>query len=228
VTGTISIQNLPVQINFDMTRTDKGDVEFKVQTSRKKSTTGKDGRPLPPKVDEALEPFRAVIEKRIPIVVAVSGADGIDAVLDVLVDQYDIPVVFLSPDKTDAHAERMVKKEVGVIAPTGVLQRDREKWRLPADELSRKGIRVAFQSNAEDGARTLPGVALYAVERGLSPEAALAALTIDAAKMYKLDAHVGQIAPGREGDLVIFSGHPFEAGSALQRVIIGGEEVTGE
>ena len=35
-----------------------------------------------------------------------------------------------------------------------------------------------------------------------------------------------QIAPGKEGDLVIFSGHPFEAGSAVKRVIVGGEEVT--
>ncbi len=222
--GTISIPNV-LTIQFDMRRIDKGDVEFKVQTSRKKSTTGKDGRPLPPKVDDALEPFRAVVEKRIPLVVAASTPEQIDAVLDVLVDQYDLPLVLLSAAQTAPHTERMAKKEVGVIAPAGVLQRDRDRWILPADQMNRDGIRVAFQSNAEDAARTLPGVALFAVERGMSAEAALAALTIDAAKMYKIDNHLGQIAAGREGDLVIFSGHPFEAGSSVLQVIISGEEV---
>jgi imidazolonepropionase-like amidohydrolase len=224
VTGTISLPNV-LTIQFDMRRIDKGDVEFKVQTTRRKATTGKDGRPLPPKVDDALEPFRAVIEKRIPVVVGVTGADRIDAVLDILVDQYDVAVVLLSPDATGPHIERMVRKQVGVIGPTGVMQREAERWVFPHDALSRLGLRVAFQSNAEDAARTLPGVALYAVERGLSPEQALAALTTDAAAMYKLESKIGRIAPGCQGDLVIFSGHPFETSSTVKGVIVGGEEV---
>jgi imidazolonepropionase-like amidohydrolase len=223
--GTISIPNV-LTIQFDMHRVDKGDVEFKVQTSRRRSTVGKDGRPLPPKVDDSLEPFRAVVEKRIPLVVAANNAEQIDAVLDLVVDQYDLPLVLLSSGQTGPHLERMEKKNVAVIAPTGVQQRDRDRVTMPIDELSRKGIRVAFESNAEDGARTLPGVAMFAVERGFSPEAALAALTIDAAKMYKIDDRVGQIAPGRAGDLVIFSGRPFETSTSVRRVIIGGEEVT--
>lgn len=223
-TGTISLPNV-LTIQFDMRRIDKGDVEFKVQSSRKKATTGKDGRPLPPKVDEALEPFRAVIEKRIPVVVAAAGAARIDAVLDLLVDQYDVPVVLLNPDEIGANPDRLVKKEVGIIGPVAVQQRQRERWVIPHDAMSRLGLRVAFQSRAEDAARSLPGVALYAVERGMSPETALAALTENAARMYKLEGKIGRIAPGCEGDLVIFSGHPFETSSTVRRVIVGGEEV---
>jgi imidazolonepropionase-like amidohydrolase len=51
-------------------------------------------------------------------------------------------------------------------------------------------------------------------------------MTIDAAKMYHLDSRIGSIAPGRDADLVIFSGPPFETGSAVKRVIVGGQEVT--
>jgi imidazolonepropionase-like amidohydrolase len=223
--GTISIPNV-LTIQFEMRRIDKGDIEFKVQSSRKKKTTGKDGRPLPPRIDESLEPFRAAIEKRIPIVVAASGAARIDAVLDILADEYDLPLVLIDPDETNAHADRLVKKQVGIIGPADPMQRRDDRWVVPHDRMARLGLRVAFQSNAEDAARNLPSVALFAVERGLSAEKALAALTIDAASMFKLDSKIGRIAPGCAGDLVIFSGHPFQTSSTVRRVLVGGEEVT--
>jgi imidazolonepropionase-like amidohydrolase len=84
---------------------------------------------------------------------------------------------------------------------------------------------VAFQSDADDAARGLPLLALHAVERGLSADAALAALTVFPSRMYKLDDRVGSIFPGRDGDILIFDGHPFEAGSRLMHVIVNGREV---
>jgi imidazolonepropionase-like amidohydrolase len=222
--GTINFQGLTV--NFDMRRTDKGDVEFKVASSKKRKTTGKDGRPLPPKIDEALEPIKLALEKKIPLVVSCATPQQIDAVLDFLVDQSDLPVILLGAPAAKQHAARLSEKNVAVIPPSNVLRREKREWYNQLDDLSRKGVRVAMQSDVEDGARTLPNVALYAVQQGWSPEAALAALTIDAARAYKLDARLGSIAPGKEGDLVIFSGFPMDPGTVVERVIIGGEEVT--
>ncbi|RMF75021.1 MAG: hypothetical protein D6744_13940 [Planctomycetota bacterium] len=68
-------------------------------------------------------------------------------------------------------------------------------------------------------------MAMYAAQRGMGGDGALRALTCDAAKMYRIDDRVGRLAPGRDGDLLIFSGHPFDAGSRLLRVIVGGREV---
>jgi imidazolonepropionase-like amidohydrolase len=221
-TGTVTLQGLT--INFEMWRIDKAEVEFRVE-ARRRATVGKDGRPLPPKVDESLEPIRAVLEKRAAAVVTVSTPAQIDAVLDLLADQYDVPVVLRNAEGFAPHVERLKSKSVGVIVPAQVARREEKGWEVPADELARAGVRFALQSNAEDAARTLPLVALQAVERGLSPEAALAAFTVDAAKMFKLDDRLGLLAPGREGDVVIFSGHPFQAGSTVRRVIVGGEEV---
>lgn len=222
--GTINFQGLTV--NFDMRRTDKGDVEFKVASSKKRKTTGKDGRPLPPKVDESLEPMKLALEKKIPLVVACATAQQIDAVLDFLVDQSDLPVILLGAPAAKQHAARLSEKQVAVIPPANVLRREKSEWYSQLDDLSRRGVRVAMQSDVEDGARTLPSVALYAVQQGWSPEAALAALTIDAARAYRLDAKLGSIAPGKEGDLVIFSGYPLDPGSSIERVIVSGEEVS--
>ena len=71
----------------------------------------------------------------------------------------------------------------------------------------------------------MPYHVLYAVERGLSPDAALAALTYDAARMYKIDDRVGSLAAGKDGDVLIFRGNPFRGGARIERVIINGKEV---
>lgn len=219
MTGTVSVAGAVV--NFDMRRIDKAAVEYKV-TSRRKS--GKDGRPTPPKVDPALEALRAVIEKRAPLVVSARGAAHIKAVLD-LADQQGVPLVLINADDARHHAARIAEKSVGVAVPPAVVRAENNQRYHQADDLSRSSVSVAFQSDAEDGARLLPSMAGYAVAQGLSPEAALAALTIAPARMYKLESRVGAIAPGLDADLLIFSGHPFDAGSRLERVLISGKEV---
>lgn len=221
-TGQLGFQGLSV--NLEGRRTDRSAVEFKVK-SRKRRTTGKDGIPLPPRKDDALEPIRALLEKRIPAVVKADTSPQIKAVLDLLVDEYELPVVLLDAPGAIPFAEKLAEKDVGVVVPKRIVtRRDHQEYNVP-DALSRLGVPVAFQSNAEDGARGLPMAGLYAVERGMSADQALAAFTTDAAKLYKLEDRLGAIKPGAEGDLVIYTGHPFQAGSSLKRVIVGGQTV---
>ncbi len=130
-----------------------------------------------------------------------------------------------NPAPTTAPA---AEPSVGVVVPREI---ERVRTRRPyceAVELSRKGIRVALQSDSEDGARDLPLMGLFAVREGLGGDAALKALTLDAARMYKLDDRVGSLEAGKDGDVLIFHGYPFDAGSRLERVIVGGQEVPDE
>lgn len=221
IVGTVSFEGITADL--EARRTDKAAVEFKVV---KRKTRGKDGRPLPPKVDEALEPLRAMLDKKLPAVVHVDTAPQIAAVLKVT-KEYEVPVVLVGAEQAAVMAKELVERAIGVIVPRRIVRWEQDKPYHQADDLSRKGIDVAFQSEAEDGARTLRLLGLHAVERGLSPDAALAAFTTKAARMYKLDDRVGSLDVGREGDLVIFDGHPFAAGSRVKRVIVGGEEVNG-
>jgi len=219
IIGVISFQGM--EVNVDAKRTDKNAVEFQVVRRR---TRGKGGRPLPPKIDEGLEPFRAMLDMKIPAVVAVRTAPQIRAVIDVL-KPYEVNIVLVGAEEAATFADELADESIGVVIPSRIVRRKDHKPYHQADDLARKGIAIAFQSNAEDGARTLPLVGLHAVERGLSPDAALAAFTTDASRMFGLDEEIGSLQVGRHGDLVIFSGHPFKAGSRVERVIIGGEEV---
>jgi len=209
------------EVDFNAERTDKESVEFKVS---KRRTRGKDGRPLPPKVDEALEPLRSILEKKAPALIKVSAPAQIAALIKFM-EEWETPYVLLDAEGAREYADTLAEKGVGVVVPKEVVRREMHKPYLQADDLSRSGVMVAFQSHAEDAARTLPLVGLHAVERGLGADEALAAMTTRAAKMFMLDDVVGSLSPGRSGDLVIFSGHPFAAGSYVKRVIIQGEEV---
>lgn len=215
------------ELDVEASRIDKSAVEFKVMRKRKRF---KDGRPVPPKIDENLEPFRSLLDGKIPAAVQVETAAQIDAALKLFAEEYKVPLVLVGAEDAADVAERIAehKDQLGVVIPPNVVRtRQRRPYTQVAD-LSRRGIPVALQSDAEDGARSLPLMGLFAVRNGLGADAALRALTVDAARMYKLDDRIGALEPGKDADLLIFSGHPFDAGSRLERVIVSGREVPDE
>lgn len=67
--------------------------------------------------------------------------------------------------------------------------------------------------------------AILAVDEGLPAETALAALTANPAAMLRLEERVGALEPGRDGDVVLWSGDPLATGSRVLRAYIQGREV---
>lgn len=73
--------------------------------------------------------------------------------------------------------------------------------------------------------------ATLAVKEGLPAETALAALTINPARMLGLQDRVGTLAAGSDGDVVVWSGDPLEVNARTEHVVIAGQvvqEPTGE
>jgi imidazolonepropionase-like amidohydrolase len=63
------------------------------------------------------------------------------------------------------------------------------------------------------------------VKAGLDRDVALAALTINPAQILGLDDRVGALAPGLDGDVVVWSGDPLDVYARTERVFIEGREV---
>ncbi len=218
--GTVGVQG--AWFPLEGKRTDKNPVEITVTRRRLR---GKDGRPLPPKRDLAQEPIKALLEKKIPAVVKVTSAAQIREVLDLLVEKHKLAVTLLGAEGASVHVQRLADKKIAVIVPPAMVRKRKHVDYVEADELARGGVPVVFQSNMEDGARHLPTVVLHAVLNGLDAEKALAAMTIDAARAYKIDDRVGSIEPGKDADIVIFNGHPFRDAGQVLRVVVSGQEV---
>ncbi len=97
-----------------------------------------------------------------------------------------------------------------------------------AARLHAAGIPFAFQSGFESyvpKTRVVLFEAAMAVANGLPRVAALEALTIQAARILGIDDRVGSLAPGKDADLVLFDGDPFEYTTRVCGVIIDGEPV---
>ena len=219
LTGKISI--LTFSADIQGTRTSKEAKTFKV-TRRKKQDD--DGKPLPPRVRANLEPLRAVLEKKIPVMVNVSGFQTLPAVVKYFTEK---EISFSVQLDNDMRFQRdlLVENKVPVVLPMSSSFNIGDDAYVPATFLGRAGITLGFMSLAEDGARRLPHRARQEVANGMAADAALEALTHGAARVLGAHDRIGHIHEGMDADLLIWKGHPFETGSRLERVFVHGEEV---
>lgn len=98
-----------------------------------------------------------------------------------------------------------------------------------ARKLKDAGVMVVLQSGFESyvpKTRVVLFEAAMASAYGLTFDEALATVTIDAARVLGLDGRVGSIATGKDGDLALFDGDPFEYTSHVCAVIIAGQVVS--
>jgi imidazolonepropionase-like amidohydrolase len=65
--------------------------------------------------------------------------------------------------------------------------------------------------------------AMTAVEQGVSPEDALKAITICPAQIMGIHNRVGSLEKGKDADVVVLSGLPFEAGTRVNATMVNGK-----
>lgn len=95
-----------------------------------------------------------------------------------------------------------------------------------AAKLHEAGVPVALSShNARTVGTHLGYQAAYARRGGLPFDAALAAVTINPARMVGIDDRVGSIEVGKDADLALWNGTPFELTSRVVGVVLNGELV---
>jgi imidazolonepropionase-like amidohydrolase len=98
-------------------------------------------------------------------------------------------------------------------------------WETAA-KLRAAGVRVALQGGYESyvpKTRVVLFEAAVAAANGLPFEEALAAITIDAARVLGIDGRVGSLAVGKDGDAALYDGDPFEYTTHCIGVVIGGK-----
>ena len=95
-----------------------------------------------------------------------------------------------------------------------------------AGMLKKAGVKIALTTDHPvSRIQYLPMCAALAAREGLGEEAALRAITIDAAKICRVDSRVGSLKVGKDADIVIYSGSPLEIASKAIYTIINGQIV---
>ncbi|HPF37384.1 MAG TPA: amidohydrolase family protein [Phycisphaerae bacterium] len=92
--------------------------------------------------------------------------------------------------------------------------------------LEKAGVPVAFHTDdpITDSRLFLRSAAL-AVRAGMSREKALAALTIEGAKMLELDQRIGTLTPGKDADFIVLDGDPLSVYTHVRRTYVEGKLV---
>lgn len=92
--------------------------------------------------------------------------------------------------------------------------------------LARAGVRVAIHSDDPiTSSRLFLRSAALAVRGGMDEETALRAITLEAARMMRLDDRLGSIEKGKDADLVVLSGEPFSVWTRVLETWIEGVRV---
>ena len=172
-----------------------------------------------------------VIKREIPLLVTVNKSQDIMSALR-LAKEFNIRIVL--DGVSEAHILLNEIKASGfpvIVHPTMARAGgDTESLSLTtASKLKAAGIPVALQSGYEGyvpKTRVVLFEAAMAAANGLSRSDALSLITIDAAKILGIDARVGSIAVGKDADIAMFDGDPFEFTSHCTGTIINGAVVS--
>ena len=87
---------------------------------------------------------------------------------------------------------------------------------------SQAGVPVALHSDSPDTVQRLYLEAAKMVRYGMSEQDALEAITLDPARLLGVEARVGSIEPGKDADLALFSRHPMDVYTLVQKTWVDG------
>jgi imidazolonepropionase-like amidohydrolase len=91
--------------------------------------------------------------------------------------------------------------------------------------LARAGVKVALLETDTHNARNLRQQAGNAVAYGMSWDAALRAVTLSPAEIFGVADRYGSLDAGKVANVVVWSGDPFELGTAAEQVFIRGKKI---
>ncbi len=180
-----------------------------------------------PERDLALEALVSVLQKELPLLITAQRAQDISSALR-LAEEFDFKLVLDGAAESFLLTDQIKEAGVSVILHPSMARSSGDLKNLSfetASTLKSQGIEFAIQSGYEayvPKARVILFEAAIAAANGLSKEEALASITIDAAKILGVEDRVGSLAIGKDGDLALYDGDPFEYSSHCIGTIIEG------
>lgn len=180
-------------------------------------------------VDFRKEAWLPVLRKEIPLKAHVHRADDIQTAIRIA-KEFDLDMTL--DHCSEGHLISEEIKESGFPAIVGPAMTSRNKievkyvdFKTPG-ELTKAGVPVAITTDHPVTLiQHLPHCAGMAVKKGMAYMEALKAITINAAKICRVDDRLGSLAPGKDADIAIFDGDPLDLQTNTVATIIDGKIV---
>jgi imidazolonepropionase-like amidohydrolase len=184
-----------------------------------------------------LEAMIPVVQGRLPLLVTVDKESDIDATL-ALGREYGLKLIIGGGAEAWMMAGKLAAAHVPVL--TGAMNNIPSSFETLGQRqenaalLNAAGVSIALVGNAGGGdedafnVRNIKQEAGNSVAYGLAWDNALKAVTIWPAQIFGVADRVGSLEPGREANVVVWSGDPFEFTTRAEHVWVRGVERTNE
>jgi imidazolonepropionase-like amidohydrolase len=182
-----------------------------------------------------LEAMIPVVEGKLPLLISVDRASDIDAAMR-LAREYNVKLMISSGAEAWMIADKLAAARIPVFTgamnniPGGFAALGQRQEN--AGLLRKAGVQVALIGNAGGGdeeafnVRNLKQEAGNAVSYGMTWDDALRAVTLAPAEVFGASDRLGALRPGLEGNVVVWSGDPFEFTTRAEHVFVRGREYT--
>ena len=177
--------------------------------------------------DFEMEPWIPVLKKEIPMKAHAHRADDILTVIRIA-KEFDVDITIDHGTEGHLIADDIKNSGFPVIAGTDLTSRSKLEVQnmdfKTCGVLQNAGVLCAITTDHPVALiQYLPLCAGLAVKHGLPMEEGLKAITINAAKICRVDDRVGSLKKGKDADIAIFSGNPMEIFTKTLYTIINGE-----
>lgn len=179
------------------------------------------------KKDFIKESYRDLFEGKIPIKAHVHRADDIFTAIRIA---KEFRLSLTLDHCTEGHlvAEKIAESGFPAIVGPSLASRNKNEVSLSDFKtpgiLSKAGVSVALTTDHPvSRIQYLLLCASMAAKEGLGEAEALKAITINAAKICRVDQRVGSLKVGKDADLAIYRGSPLNISSTLIATVVGGE-----
>lgn len=177
-----------------------------------------------------LEALLRVVRKEIPLVLEVNRAADILMAIR-LAEELGVRLVLSGAREGWMVADELSAAQVPVIVRPSANVPSFEALGATfenAARLHRAGVKVVLATFDAHNVRNLKQEAGLAVSYGLPHEAALRAVTLSPAEVWGVAGDIGSLDVGKRGDVVVWSGDPFEMMTSVEHVFIEGREISYE
>ena len=190
-----------------------------------------------PDYDRTLRPLAEMIEDGTPILLPARSRIEIERAVALAKALESRPILYGGQEAFDATAALASARAPVLVAldwPAAAKDPDPEahetlralRLRARAPEtpaaLRAAGVRFAFATEALDDPAGALAAVKKAVDAGLARDAAVRALTLDAAAIYGVDDRLGSLEAGKIANLLVTAGELFTEGARLDRVVVDG------
>ncbi|HLJ57242.1 MAG TPA: amidohydrolase family protein, partial [Chthonomonadaceae bacterium] len=192
--------------------------------------------PMPGPKSGKLRALAPILDGRMALRVHADTAGDIRRALE-LADAYHLRIVLEGGTEAYQVADELARRQIPVVVTPPLrpalrtdldIQRPSAAGRVRLDavaSLVQAGVAVSLAADVQTERADLLGLAAIQVGYGVPRDAALRLITLAPARALGVEGRVGSLEPGKDADLLVLSGDPFDTMTQVEMTMVSGAVV---